>query len=293
MGLTIALSASAASLRSRVRLVLCSAAGRALFAARGVLSAAAIATLAGAHARLCVFSFATRHLAIGIFAVAAEHFAAGVFALAARHILTVFGHLVAAGTRGGAGAGGVLVGSRWIGCPGPHRCRQGQNQSKHFDLHICLQNQICVASGLRPLLTTRLFVAIDESENLDPEDGAPIEPSAGGEGFGFRSCGRFVWNERAEFRCMNQLAVSLAIRSGRKGRKFCRGAHHAATMVRPTRQAGQRWDDGHHLITFQLRAAMTVAVFSGSYRCGGWHCGYRQLDDPRQQRNRHNQRNES
>jgi hypothetical protein len=130
-----------------------------------------------------------------------------------------------------------------------------------------------------------------ERENLDPEYGTQIERTMDGDGFGARDCTCLIRNGQANFHRMNWRAVSLSIRSGGERGKFCRRACDAAAMVWSARQAGQCRDDGHHLITFQLRAAMMVAVLVGSCSCGG-DGGSRQVYDPREQRNRRDQRNE-
>ena len=98
MRLPIALSTGAASLHGHFSFILCTAAGRNLFAASRIVAAAAFATFAGAHACFHVFSFAAGHVSFVVFAMTAGHGSLAVLTVATRHILAVCGRLVAART---------------------------------------------------------------------------------------------------------------------------------------------------------------------------------------------------
>jgi hypothetical protein len=149
MRLAIALSAATAPGGSR-RFVLSPTAGRAFFAASSIFSAAATGIFAGPHAGFRVLTLAAGHFGFRVFFMTAGHLSRGIFSVTTWHVFAVFGHLFAAGTCSRTGGGRVLIRNCRIGGLGPRRDRQGQNQSKHFDLHKYLQNQIRL--GLAPVI---------------------------------------------------------------------------------------------------------------------------------------------
>jgi hypothetical protein len=95
MRFAITLSVRAAILSSCFCLVLGSAAGRAFFAATRIFSAAAFASLAGAHACFRIFAFAAGHVPFGVFTMAARHLALAILTMTTGHVFADFGHLFA------------------------------------------------------------------------------------------------------------------------------------------------------------------------------------------------------